>query len=378
MFKKKSLEVYLLSILSYFCEKQYTMAGNSYGTLFRVTTFGESHGASLGGVIDGCPPGIELDFDLIQTEMQRRKPGQSAIVTQRKEDDEVQFLSGIFEGKTTGTPIGFVIPNTNQKSEDYSHIKDSYRPSHADYVYEKKYGIRDYRGGGRSSARETASRVVAGAVAKQVLKDIKINAFVSSVGTIFIDKPYQDLDFIKIESNAVRCPDLATAEKMENYIKEIKKQGDTVGGTITCVIQNVPIGLGEPVFDKLHAELGKAMLSINAVKGFEYGSGFCGAQMKGSEHNDLYNTDGTTKSNLSGGIQGGISNGMDIYFRVAFKPVATLIQKQEVLTNDTTIIEQQGKGRHDPCVVPRAVPIVEAMAAIVLADFYLLNKTYQY
>lgn len=378
MFKKKSLEVYLLSILSYFCEKQYTMAGNSYGTLFRVTTFGESHGASLGGVIDGCPPGIELDFDLIQTEMQRRKPGQSAIVTQRKEDDEVQFLSGIFEGKTTGTPIGFVIPNINQKSEDYSHIKDSYRPSHADYVYEKKYGIRDYRGGGRSSARETASRVVAGAVAKQVLKDIKINAFVSSVGTIFIDKPYQDLDFTKIESNAVRCPDLATAEKMENYIKEIKKQGDTVGGTITCVIQNVPIGLGEPVFDKLHAELGKAMLSINAVKGFEYGSGFCGAQMKGSEHNDLYNTDGTTKSNLSGGIQGGISNGMDIYFRVAFKPVATLIQKQEVLTNDTTIIEQQGKGRHDPCVVPRAVPIVEAMAAIVLADFYLLNKTYQY
>jgi chorismate synthase len=378
LFKKKSLEVYLLSILSYFCEKQYTMAGNSYGTLFRVTTFGESHGASLGGVIDGCPPGIELDFDLIQTEMQRRKPGQSAIVTQRKEDDEVQFLSGIFEGKTTGTPIGFVIPNINQKSEDYSHIKDSYRPSHADYVYEKKYGIRDYRGGGRSSARETASRVVAGAVAKQVLKDIKINAFVSSVGTIFIDKPYQDLDFTKIESNAVRCPDLATAEKMENYIKEIKKQGDTVGGTITCVIQNVPIGLGEPVFDKLHAELGKAMLSINAVKGFEYGSGFCGAQMKGSEHNDLYNTDGTTKSNLSGGIQGGISNGMDIYFRVAFKPVATLIQKQEVLTNDTTIIEQQGKGRHDPCVVPRAVPIVEAMAAIVLADFYLLNKTYQY
>ena len=378
MFKKKSLEVYLLSILSYFCEKQYTMAGNSYGTLFRVTTFGESHGASLGGVIDGCPPCIELDFDLIQLEMQRRKPGQSAIVTQRKEEDEVQFLSGIFEGKTTGTPIGFIIPNTNQKSEDYSHIKDSYRPSHADYVYEKKYGVRDYRGGGRSSARETASRVVAGAVAKQVLKDIKINAFVSSVGTIFIDKPYQDLDFSKIESNAVRCPDLATAEKMENHIKEIKKQGDTIGGTITCVIQNVPIGLGEPVFDKLHAELGKAMLSINAVKGFEYGSGFCGAQMKGSEHNDLYNTDGTTKSNLSGGIQGGISNGMDIYFRVAFKPVATLIQKQEVLTNDTTIIEQQGKGRHDPCVVPRAVPIVEAMAAIVLADFYLLNKTYQY
>ncbi len=353
------------------------MAGNSFGNLFKITTFGESHGEALGGIIEGCPPGIKLDYMAIQAEMQRRKPGQSSIVTQRKEEDEVQFLSGIFEGTTTGTPIGFIIPNTNQKSEDYSHIKDTYRPSHADYVYEKKYGIRDYRGGGRSSARETASRVVAGAVAKQIVKDIKINAFVSSVGNIFIDKPYQDLDFSKIESNVVRCPDASSAEKMENYIKEIKKQGDTIGGTITCVIQNVPIGLGEPVFDKLHAELGKAMLSINAVKGFEFGSGFCGAMMKGSEHNDLYNEDGTTKSNLSGGIQGGISNGMDIYFRVAFKPVATLIQKQEVLTNKNEIIEQKGKGRHDPCVVPRAVPIVEAMTAIVLADFYLINKTYK-
>jgi chorismate synthase len=353
------------------------MAGNSYGTLFKITTFGESHGEALGGIIDGCPAGIELDFNAIQKEMQRRKPGQSSIVTQRKEEDEVQFLSGIFEGKTTGTPIGFTISNTNHKSDDYSHIKDTYRPSHADFVYEKKYGIRDYRGGGRSSARETATRVVAGAVAKQVIKDIKIYAFVSSVGTIFIDKPYQDLDFSNIESNAVRCPDETTAQKMENYIKEIKKQGDTVGGTITCVIQNVPIGLGEPVFDKLHAEFGKAMLSINAVKGFEFGSGFCGAMMKGSEHNDLYNVDGTTKSNLSGGIQGGISNGMDIYFRLAFKPVATLIQYQEVLTNQNEIIEQQGKGRHDPCVVPRAVPIVEAMAALVLADFYLINKIYR-
>lgn len=353
------------------------MAGNSFGTLFKITTFGESHGEALGGIIEGCPPGLTLDFEAIQAEMQRRKPGQSAIVTQRKEADEVQFLSGIFEGKTTGTPIGFIIPNTNQKSEDYSHIKDNYRPSHADYVYEKKYGIRDYRGGGRSSARETASRVVAGAIAKQVLPTIKINAFVSSVGDIFIDKPYQDLDFSLIESNPVRCPDTATAAKMEDYIKEIRKAGDTVGGTVTCVIQNVPIGLGEPVFDKLHAELGKAMLSINAVKGFEYGSGFCGARMKGSEHNDSFNEDGTTKTNLSGGIQGGISNGMDIYFRVAFKPVATLMQKQEVLTNQNTLVEQQGKGRHDPCVVPRAVPIVEAMAALVLADFYLLNKTYQ-
>ena len=352
------------------------MAGNSYGTLFRLTTFGESHGDALGGIIDGCPAGLTLNFEAIQKEMARRKPGQSAIVTQRKEDDEVQFLSGIFEGKTTGTPIGFIIPNTNQKSDDYSHIKDSYRPSHADYVYEKKYGIRDYRGGGRSSARETSCRVVAGAVAKQVLPEIKINAFVSSVGDIFIDKPYQELDFSLIDSNPVRCPDLPTAEKMEAYIKEIRKEGDTVGGTVTCVIQNVPIGLGEPVFDKLHAELGKAMLSINAVKGFEFGSGFCGARMKGSEHNDLYNEDGTTRTNLSGGIQGGISNGMDIYFRVAFKPVATLIQKQEVLTNENTIVEQQGKGRHDPCVLPRAVPIIEAMAAIVLADFYLLNKTY--
>ncbi len=352
------------------------MAGNSYGTLFKLTTFGESHGEALGGIIDGCPPNITLDFEAIQYEMERRKPGQSAIVTQRKEADEVQFLSGIFEGKTTGTPIGFIIPNTNQKSDDYAHIKDSYRPSHADYVYEKKYGVRDYRGGGRSSARETASRVVAGAIAKQVLPNIKINAFVSSVGDIFIDKPYQALDFTKTETNAVRCPDEATAAKMEDYIKEIRKQGDTVGGTITCVIQNVPLGLGEPVFDKLHAELGKAMLSINAVKGFEYGSGFCGAKMKGSEHNDLYLPDGTTKTNLSGGIQGGISNGMDIYFRVAFKPVATLMQKQETLDNQGNIAEMQGKGRHDPCVVPRAVPIVEAMAAIVLADFYLLNKMY--
>lgn len=353
------------------------MAGNSFGNLFKITTFGESHGEALGGIIDGCPAGITLDFDAIQNEMQRRKPGQSSIVTQRKEEDEVQFLSGLFQGKTTGTPIGFIVPNTNQKSDDYSHIKDTYRPSHADYVYEKKYGIRDYRGGGRSSARETASRVVAGAIAKQVIPNIKINAFVSSVGEIDIDKPYQDLDFSKIESNPVRCPDEAAAKKMEAYIKEIKKQGDTVGGTISCVIQNVPIGLGEPVFDKLHAELGKAMLSINAVHGFEYGSGFSGSKMKGSDHNDSFNPDGTTKTNLSGGIQGGISNGMDIYFKVAFKPVATLLQKQEVLSNKGEIIEQQGKGRHDPCVVPRAVPIVEAMAALVIADYFLLNKIYQ-
>ena len=353
------------------------MSGNTFGKLFKLITFGESHGEALGGIIEGCPSGIELNFDAIKLEMARRKPGQSAIVTQRKEEDDVQFLSGIFEGKTTGTSIGFLIPNTNQKSDDYSDIKNTYRPSHADYVYEKKYGIRDYRGGGRSSARETASRVVAGAIAKQIITTIKINAFVSSVGDIYLNKPYQDLDFSKIDSNPVRCPDPETATKMEKLIRVVKKEGDTIGGTITCVLQNVPIGLGEPVFDRLHADLGKAMLSINAVKGFEYGSGFCGSQMKGSEHNDLYNSDGTTKTNLSGGIQGGISNGMDIYFRAAFKPVATLIQKQEVLDNQGNILELQGKGRHDPCVLPRAVPIVEAMAALVLADFYLLNKIYQ-
>lgn len=340
-----------------------------------MTSFGESHGAALGGIIEGCPAGIQLNLEAIQAELIRRKPGQSAIVTQRKEDDEIQFLSGIFEGKTTGMPIGFTILNTNEKSNDYAHIKDVFRPSHADYVYQQKYGIRDYRGGGRSSARETVSRVVAGAIAKQILPSIKINAFVSSVGEIFIDKPYQDLDFSKIESNPVRCPDEDTAQKMEQYIKQIRKEGDSVGGTITCVLQNVPVGLGEPVFDKLHATLGQAMLSINAVKGFEYGSGFCGAKMKGSEHNDLYNPDGTTKTNLSGGIQGGISNGMDIYFRVAFKPVATIMQNQQTIDKDGNSVEMQGKGRHDPCVVPRAVPIVEAMAAMVLADYYLLNKT---
>jgi len=350
------------------------MAGNSFGKLFKLTTFGESHGLAIGGIIDGCPSGIAIDFDAIQNDMNRRRPGQSKIVTQRKEPDTVEFYSGIFEGVTTGTPIGFLIHNTNQKSKDYSHIKDVYRPSHADYTYDKKYGVRDYRGGGRSSARETASRVVAGAIAKQFLKHIKINAFTSSVGDIFIDKPYQDLDFSKIESNSIRCPDDATAKRMIEKIKATKKQGDTIGGTITCVIQDVPVGLGEPVFDKLHAELGKAMLSINAVKGFEYGSGFCGAKMKGSEHNDIFNPDGSTQTNFSGGIQGGISNGMDIYFRVAFKPVATTLQKQDTINADGETVEMQGKGRHDPCVVPRAVPIVEAMAALVLADYTLLRR----
>ncbi len=351
------------------------MAGNKFGNLFSITTFGESHGEALGGVIDGCPANITVDFDFIQSELTRRKPGQSAIVTQRKEPDEVQFLSGIFEGKTTGVSIGFIIPNTNQKSHDYSHIKDSFRPSHADYVYEQKYGIRDYRGGGRSSARETASRVVGGAFAKLMLPTVKFQAYVSAVGPITLDKPYQELDFSNIEKNPVRCPDMEKAAEMEEYIKEIRKQGDTVGGVVTCVIQNVPIGLGEPVFDKLHAELGKAMLSINAVKGFEYGSGFEGCKMKGSDHNDLYNTNGTTKTNLSGGIQGGISNGMDIYFNVAFKPVATIMQAQETIDRDGNFVEMIGKGRHDPCVVPRAVPIVEAMAALVIADYFLIHKS---
>jgi len=347
---------------------------NTFGKIFTITTFGESHGEAIGGIIDGCPAGIELNLETVQKDMDRRKPGQSKIVTQRKEPDEVQFLSGIFEGKTTGASIGFIIKNANQRSNDYAHIKDAYRPSHADYTYDKKYGVRDYRGGGRTSARETANWVVGGAIAKQVISNIKINAFTSSVGDIFMEKPYQDVDFSNIESNDVRCPDAATAEKMIARINEIKKQGDTIGGTVTCVIQNVPVGWGEPIFDKLHAQLGKAMLSINAVKGFEYGSGFCGAKMKGSEHNDIFNADGTTTTNLSGGIQGGISNGMDIYFRVAFKPVATIMQAQQTINNEGNIVEMHGKGRHDPCVVPRAVPIVEALAAMVLTDFMLLNS----
>jgi chorismate synthase len=350
------------------------MAGNSFGKLFKLTTYGESHGEAIGGIIDGCPSGLQLDFEAIQNEMDRRKPGQSKIVTQRKEPDTVEFYSGIFEGVTTGTPIGFVIKNTNQKSKDYAHIKDVYRPSHADYTYDQKYGVRDYRGGGRSSARETACRVVAGAIAKQFLSLIKINAFTSVVGEIKLDKDYHDLDFSNIESNAIRCPDAETAERMINRINEVKKQGDTIGGIITCVIQNVPAGLGEPVFDKLHAELGKAMLSINAVKGFEYGSGFEGSKMLGSAHNDKFNEDGSTATNRSGGVQGGISNGMDIYFNVAFKPVATTLQKQDTINSKGEIIEMQGKGRHDPCVVPRAVPIVEAMAALVIADYMLLRR----
>ncbi len=345
------------------------MAGNTFGTQFKLTTFGESHGEAIGGIIDGCPSNIVLDLDFIQLELNRRKPGQSKLVTQRNEADEVQFLSGIFDGKTLGTPIAFQIKNNNSKSGDYDLLKDAYRPSHADFVYEQKYKHRDYRGGGRSSARETAARVVGGAVAKQIIKPVNITAYVSAVGSVFTTKNYNELDLNLTETNAVRCPDLVAANLMERLILETKKKGDTVGGVITCVIKNVPIGLGDPVFDKLEANLAKAMLSINACKGFSLGSGFDGAKMYGSQHNDYFNENVTTKTNFSGGIQGGISNGMDIYFQVAFKPVATLLQPQEMLTKTGTLETIKGKGRHDACVVPRAVPIVEAMAALVLADF---------
>ncbi|MDB4089228.1 chorismate synthase [Flavobacteriales bacterium] len=353
--------------------------GNTFGNIIKLTTFGESHGVAIGGILEGIPAGFELNLEKIQQEMDRRKPGQSNITTQRKESDTVQFLSGIFEGKTLGTPIGFTIKNEDNKSKDYSHLKDNFRPSHADFTTQEKYGIRDYRGGGRASARETACRVVGGAIAKQFLEKegIIINAFVSSVGTISVEKPWQELNFDNTEKNKVRCPDLSKAQEMEDYILEIKKQGDTVGGIITGVIQNLPTGLGEPVFDKLHSQLGKAMLSINAVKGFEYGSGFSGASLRGSKHNDIFeNKEGiiTTKTNNSGGIQGGISNGEAVNFKVAFKPVATIMQKQESVNEQGEKIELDFKGRHDPCVVPRAVPIVEAMASLTILDFFMRNK----
>lgn len=346
------------------------MAGSSYGTIFKLSTFGESHGVAIGGVIDGVPPNVELDLDAIQHELDRRKPGQSSIVTQRKESDTVQFLSGIFEGKTTGTPIGFIIPNEDQKSKDYDHIKNVYRPSHADFTYDQKYGHRDYRGGGRSSARETACRVVAGAIAKQILskQGIEIFAYVDQVGAIAMQG---EIKRDEIDQNPVRTANPDDAKRMEELIQLVRKSGDTVGGSISCQILNLPPGIGEPVFDKLHAQLGKAMLSINAVKGFEYGSGFAAIEMNGSEHNDSFNPDGSTKTNHSGGIQGGISNGMPINMRVAFKPVATIVQEQDSIDADGNSVKVQGKGRHDPCVVPRAVPIVEAMAAITILDFVL-------
>ncbi len=355
------------------------MAGNSFGHLFKLTSFGESHGEAIGGIIDGCPAGLEIDLNFIQNELDRRKPGQSDISSPRKEDDKVEFLSGIFEGKTVGTPIGFIIKNTNQQSKDYSNLKDVYRPSHADFVYEKKYGIRDHRGGGRSSARETISRVVAGAIAKLYLKqfNIQINAFVKQIGPVKLEKPYSDYILSDSEKNSVRCPDADIAKKMIAHIEQLKSEGDTCGGIIQCVIQNTPVGLGEPVFDKLHAELGKAMLSINAVKGFEIGSGFDSIIHKGSELNDEFDTkDGivTTKTNHSGGIQGGISNGMPIYFNVAFKPVASIKKEQSTVNTENQKTKITIEGRHDPCVVPRAVPIVESMAALVILDYLLLNK----
>ena len=348
---------------------------NKFGKIFTLTTFGESHGKAIGGIIDGCPANKDIDLSIVQFDLDRRKPGQSKIVTQRKENDKVEFLSGIFEGKTTGTPIGFIIVNKDQKSKDYDHIKNVFRPSHADFVYQKKYGIRDYRGGGRSSARETACRVVAGSIAKQILNDISFKAFVSRVGDVSISSDFSKVNFENIEKNPVRCPDLKKAEEMENLIKSVRKEGDTIGGVVSCIIKNVPVGIGEPVFDKLHAELGKAMLSINAVKGFEYGSGFAGVKMKGSEHNDQYEADESTKTNYSGGIQGGISNGMDIYFNVAFKPVATIMKDQRTIDNKGKETSISGKGRHDPCVVPRAVPIVEAMASLVILDMILINNS---
>lgn len=352
---------------------------NSFGQLFRLTSFGESHGAGIGGIIDGCPAGLPLNLESIQAELDRRKPGQSKITTQRNETDTVEFYSGIFEGQTTGTPIGFFIRNKDQHSNDYNNLKDVFRPSHADYTYQQKYGIRDHRGGGRSSARETIARVVAGAVAKQLLQqlNIGIHAYVHSVGNIVLDKPYSELDLSKTETNIVRCPDAETAEKMIARIEEAGRNHDTVGGTISCIVKGVPTGWGAPVFDKLHASLGFAMLGINAVKGFEYGSGFEGTKLSGSEHNDVFiNENGLVKTltNHSGGIQGGISNGQDIYFKVAFKPIATLLKEQKTIDqslNETTI---NPKGRHDPCVLPRAVPIVESMAALVLADHYLMSK----
>lgn len=356
------------------------MAGSTFGQSFRITTFGESHGRGLGVIIDGCPAGLSLDLDAIQLELDRRKPGQSAIVTQRKEEDSFELLSGVFEGVTEGTPIGIVIYNGDQKSKDYDHIKDKYRPSHADYTFDAKFGHRDYRGGGRSSARETAARVAAGAVAKQLLATlgISVHAYVSQVGPIHLALSHNEVDLMKIDSNDVRCPDAATAERMIELIKEVKKDGDTIGGVVTCVIKGVPAGLGEPVFDKLHADLGKAMLSINAVKGFEYGSGFAGVEMRGSAHNDaFYSEDGKIKTttNRSGGIQGGISNGMDIYFRVAFKSVATIMKAQASVDASGNEVEVTGRGRHDPCVLPRAVPIVEAMSALVIADHWLRNRS---
>ncbi len=358
------------------------MAGNSFGQFFKLTSFGESHGKAVGGVIEGVMPGIDIDMDFIQGELNRRRPGQSAITTPRDEKDKVEILSGVLDGKATGTPIGFVIWNADQRSKDYGNIKDVYRPSHADYTYQQKYGIRDHRGGGRSSARETIARVVGGAIAKLILKKygVEIAAYTSQVGGIKLSKSYNELDLSKIEDNIVRCPDAEIAEKMIEYIDQVRQDKDSVGGVITCVIKNTPIGLGEPVFDKFHAEMGKAMLGINAVKGFEYGMGFKATEMKGSEHNDEFFMDGDkvrTRTNRSGGVQGGITNGEDVYMNIAFKPIATILKEQNTVNKQGEEIVSTVKGRHDPCVLPRAVPIVEAMAAMVMVDMIYLNKMYR-
>jgi chorismate synthase len=358
------------------------VAGNQFGEIFKISTFGESHGKAVGVVIDGCPAGLLIPQEYIQREMDRRRPGQSNIVTQRKEADEIEILSGVFENRSTGAPICIVLKNMDQHSSDYDHIKDKFRPSHADFTYQTKWGYRDHRGGGRSSARETAARVASGAIAKLLLHlhNIHIHAFVSQVGPLVYQPDFENIDVAQIESNPVRCPDPQMAEKMIDLIKEVRKEGDTIGGAVTCIIKGCPPGLGEPAFDKLHAELGHAMLSINACKGFEIGSGFAGVTMRGSQHNDIFYKEGEsikTKSNHSGGIQGGISNGMDIIFRVAFKPVATIIPEQESVDITGESVTVTGKGRHDPCVVPRAVPIVEAMAAIVLADHLLRHRASQ-
>lgn len=353
---------------------------NTFGHILKLTSFGESHGEAIGGVLDGCPAGVNIDVLLIQKQLDRRKPGQSKLASQRKESDTIQILSGLFEGKTTGMPIGFIFENEDQKSKDYGHLKDNYRPSHADYTYQEKYGIRDYRGGGRSSARETTIRVAAGAIAQQILATIqvRITSFVSAIGHLELKTDTAELDLTLIESNLVRCPDKNLGSKMESLLSEIKKEGDTIGGVISTIVTGVPVGLGEPVYNKLNANLANAMFSINAVKGFELGSGFAGSTMKGSDHNDIFESkDGvvTTTTNFSGGIQGGISNGQPVLFKVAFKPVATLMQKQKSINQKGDSVLVDGKGRHDPCVVPRAVPIVESMAALVILDQYLLSKT---
>jgi len=358
------------------------MAGNSFGTLFRITTFGESHGEALGVVIDGCPSSILIDINKIQNELARRKPGQSVITTDRKEEEEIEILSGIFEQKTTGAPITIIVRNKDQRSADYNTIKNIYRPSHADYTYQQKYGIRDHRGSGRASARETVARVIAGAIAKQLLSTygISIQAYVTQVSTIKVNKPYTELDLSETENSIVRCPDSTAATQMIALINKIKVEGDSVGGVITCVIKGAPVGLGEPVFDKLHADLGKAVLSINACKGFEIGSGFEGASQKGSDQNDTFvSSEGKIKTitNYSGGIQGGLSNGADIYFNCAIKPVSTISKKQDSITTNNEPITLEAAGRHDPCVLPRAVPIVEAMTAIIMIDFLLRNEVYR-